>query len=181
MSKVTYEYGKALYELASEDCKENDYLGEIRVIREIFKDNEGLMTVISSPVIAKDERLSLIDKVFSNRIEINIRSFMKLLTERGKAKLIPECFDEYERLWYENSGIVLAYVESASPLSEDEKSSLHAALEKKTGSAVELRLSIIPSLIGGLRVNIGGELIDGSVKGRLSDIKEKLLSNTKGD
>ncbi len=176
MSKVTYEYGKALFELASEDGMINEYLGEIRIISGIFKDNEAFMSVIASPVIPKEERLALIDRIFSDSIELNIRSFMKLLTERGKAKLIPACFEEYERLWYENSGIVIAEVETASVLSENEKNRLHSALEKKTGSAVEMRVIVTPELIGGLRVKVGGELIDGSVKGRLSDIKTKLLN-----
>jgi len=67
-------------------------------------------------------------------------------------------------------------VVSAAALTEAQLSALKAALSKKTGGPVEISLSTDPSLIGGLRISLGGYVIDGSVKKQLSDMKDSLKS-----
>ena len=177
MPSVSYEYGKALYELSVELSQTNEYLLQVRQLKEIFKAETDLITVLASPVIPKEERLSVIDRIFKDKFSTHIVTILKLLTERGRAKIIVECLDEFERLWYENSGIVVAEAVSAIALTDEQINRLHKNLEERTGRSVELRTSVDPSLIGGVKVTVNGELIDGSIKGRLSRLKEDLTGH----
>jgi F-type H+-transporting ATPase subunit delta len=177
MPSVSYEYGKALYELSCELSLSDEYLLAIRQIREIFKSNGEIISILASPVITKQERVEIIDRIFATRIDTHIIAFLKLLTERGRAKIKPDCLDEFERLWYENSGIVIAEAVSATTLTDEQKIQLHKSLEDRTGMAVELRTKVDPSLLGGVRITINGEMIDGSIKGRLERLKEDIITN----
>lgn len=177
MPSVSYEYGKALFELSCELNLRDEFLLQVRYLRNVFKTEKELISILSSPVIQKDERNGIIDRIFGGRIHEHICSFLKILTERGKAAIIPQCLEEFDRLWYENSGIVIAEAISATEMTEEQKTRLIRNLEERTGHPVELRVRTDPSLIGGLKITVGGELIDGSIKGRLGKLKEDLTGH----
>lgn len=178
MADTVKEYGKALYELSREEGLENSFLGELRLIRGIMSDNPGYVTILSTPSIPRSERLQSIDKVFAGRIHEYICSFMKLMTKRGHSLYILPCFDEFERLWYQNSGIAIAEVTTAVPLNSEQKNALHAKLEASTGKSVEMRCSVNPSLIAGVSVTVDGVLLEGSVKAKLGSLKNALYGKT---
>ena len=119
MADTVREYGKALYELSCEEGLESEFLGELRVVSGIIAENPGFITLLSAPNIPKSERMQVIDNAFSGRIHEYICSFMKLMTKRGHSRYILPCFREYERLWYEYSGIAVADVTTAVPLTPE--------------------------------------------------------------
>jgi F-type H+-transporting ATPase subunit delta len=69
---------------------------------------------------------------------------------------------------------LVAQVVSATPLSEAQRDRLAAALSQTYGRAIQVNVDLDPSLIGGLRVQIGGELIDSSIAGRLADARRRI-------
>ena len=178
MADLIKEYGKALYELSEEDGQQSDYLGEIRFLRVLFHENPGFLRLLRAPNIPKTERMEAVDRVFGGRIEPCLCSFMKLMIKRGHAARIPACFDEYERLWYRKSGIAVAEVTSAVPLTSEQKNRLLARLESETGQSVEMRCTVDPALLGGLTVMIDGRLIEGSIRGKLASLREHLSETT---
>ncbi len=178
MADLVKEYGKALYELSEEDGLQSVYLGEIRFIRVLFRDNPGFLRLLRAPNIPKAERMESVDRVFNGRIEPCLCSFIKLMTKRGHAAFLLACLDEYERLWYRKSGIAVAEVTSAVPLTSEQKNRLLTMLESRTGQAVEMRCSVDPALIGGLSVMIDGHLLEGSLRGRLASLREHLSETT---
>lgn len=175
---VIREYGKALYELSCDEGLGSRFLGELRTIREIISESLGYISMLSSPNIPKSERLNSIDRVFAGRIHEYICSFMKLMTKRGHAQYILPCFDEFERLWYQNSGIVIANVTTAVALSTEQKNTLHAKLEAITEKSVEMRCHVDPTLIAGVSVTVDGVLLEGSIKAKLGSLKNALYGRT---
>ncbi len=178
MADVTKEYGKALYELSVEENRQPDYLGQIRYLRNLFRDTPELLALLRAPSIPKEDRMAVIDRIFGDRVEPYLCSFLKLMTKRGHASAIPSCLNEYERLWYEHSGIVVAEVISAVPLTSEQKSRLLAKLEAHTGKSVEMRCTLDEQVIGGVTVMLDGKLLEGSVRGRLDALREHLDRKT---
>ncbi len=172
------EYAKALYELSDEEGLQAEFLGELRLLEGIIVDHPGLITLLAAPNISKRERCEVIDRAFSGRCHEYICSFMKLMCCRGYARAILPCFAEYRRLWYERSGIAVAEVRSAVALTTEEKNALHQKLEAHTGKSVEMHCTVDPSLIGGVSVTVDGQLLEGSVRSRLSTLRESLLGKT---
>ncbi len=178
MTDIVKEYGKALYELSEEESLQSEFLGELRMLSKIIGDSPEFISLLSAPNISKSDRMDVIDKAFANRFHEYICSFMKLMTLRGHSRYILPCFDEYERLWYENSGIVIADVKTAIELTPSEKNRLHEKLEKYIGKSVEMRCTKDKNIIGGISVMINGVLSEGSVKARLDSLRETLFRKT---
>ena len=99
-------------------------------------------------------------------------SFLQLLCEHQKAESFTECLAEYERLREWASGSVEAIVRTAVELSEDQKQGLIKSIERRTGKSVTIKTVIDKSLLGGIAVEIDGEILDGSVKNNLKRVRE---------
>lgn len=178
MTDIVKEYSKALYELSEEENLESEFLGEIRMLSKIISDSPEFISLLSAPNISKYDRMNVIDKAFSGRFHEYICSFMKLMTRRGHARFILPCFTEYEKLWYEKSGIIVAEVKTAIEMTLPEKNVLYKKLEEYVGKSVEMRCTTDSSIIGGVSIMIGGILLEGSVKARLTALHEALFKKT---
>lgn len=178
MSAVEKEYTKALYELAEDEGRVGEYLSEIRELDKILEDNPRFIRLLSAPNIAVAERTEVLDGCFFGRCEEYILSFMKLMTERGYAEYIRGCFAEFERIYNERHNISVAHVKSAVLLTEEMKAALKKKLEAYSKKKVELKITHIPSLIGGISVEIDGVLLEGSVKARLDKLRSDISNIT---
>jgi F-type H+-transporting ATPase subunit delta len=83
---------------------------------------------------------------------------------------------EFRRLYNRREGIVEADATSAAELDPDEVAALRSRLEQITGEKVELQTHVDASLLGGVQVRVGDLLIDGSVRGRLERLRNRLAS-----
>ena len=178
MSDVSKEYGGALFDLACEENIEFDILGQLRVVENVIRENPEYIKFLTAPNIPKSERVEAVDAAFSGRVHQYICSFLKLLTERGYARYIAECIGEYEERYYEYKGLVVAKVQSAVELSDTQKNAILTKLEKITGKEIELRCTVDPSLIGGMKIYVGDTLYEGTVRAKLDDLKNRLSATT---
>lgn len=178
MSEVSTEYGKALYELSEESGAEEKYLSEVRDIDGIFASCPEYLRLLGAPNIPVQERTGMLDGSFGGRCEEYILSFMKLMVERGYAHHIRECFAEFEDIYLSRHGIVRARVQSAVALNEKQVNALHAKLEDYSKKKVEMSVTVVPSLIGGIRVELDGKLLEGSVRSRLDKLRSDILGTT---
>ena len=177
MSDIKVEYGGALSDLAFEEKREDAVLESVRAVKKVIADNPDYIKFLAAPNISREEKLNAVEEAFGG-IDEYVKSFLKIMTERGYAFFIVECLEEYERLYFSNKNISVAKVLCASELSEAQKAALKTNLEKKTGKKIEFEFVLSPEIIGGIRILIDGELFDGSIKGRLDDLREKLAHTT---
>ena len=103
-------------------------------------------------------------------------NLIQLMLRRGRIEDVPRVASEFRRLDNARQGITIATATSAAPLSKDEVAALTSRLEAFTGGRVELDVHVDPSLLGGLVVQVGDRLIDGSVRGRLERLRNQLVS-----
>jgi F-type H+-transporting ATPase subunit delta len=172
MMQMSKEYAEALFALAMENDKQNEYALSLECIQEILLDNPEYIDFLSSPGITLATRLDAIEKAFGDSIEQNVVSFVKLLCEKGRIRAIKSCIEEYKKLLNAEKSISTAIVTSAIELTEEEKQRLTDKLEVKSGHSVILECKIDKSLIGGLVIELDGKMIDASVKGRLGEVKD---------
>ncbi len=172
MSGIAREYAGALYSLASDEGLE--FIGEIRELKKALDGNPEVLKLLSNPVIPKSERQEAAGRIFSGRIHPYLLNLIKLAVKNNRVPVIPEILTDYIALWYRYSGITVAEVETAVPLEETQKSRLHTALEKKYGGNVEMRLAVNPSLIGGVRVTVGDNLADNTVRHKIDGLDRQL-------
>ncbi len=171
MTEISNEYATALFSLALEVGSEKEYSDCLGIISENFKAEPEYLEFLSCPSIPVGERTSAIDTAFGSMPE-HVVSFLKILCEKGRIGNFEECFEIYGKLLSEHEKRQTAIVTSAVELTDEEKSALSAKLSKKEGCTVTITCRVDPSIIGGLIIETGGKVIDGSIRGKLSEVKD---------
>jgi F-type H+-transporting ATPase subunit delta len=118
-------------------------------------------------------------RLLDGRVIPGVLNLGRLLAQRGRFETLSAIAAEYTRLLNRRRGIVEAVVTSAQPLSAEEGAALRARVEAMTGTAVNLRSEVDPTLIGGLTVRVGDQLLDASVRGRLERLRHQLVGTTR--
>ena len=171
-------YAEAAFELATRD-KALDAWADGLALAARFAAAESVVKVVDNPSIPYADRVAAVDSLLGERVPDSIRNLARLLAQRGRFETFPAIAAEYHRLYNRQRGIVEAVVTSAQPLTKDETAALQARVESMTGAGVELRSEIDESLIGGLTVRVGDQLLDASVRGRLERLREQLVQGAR--
>ena len=178
MTQAARVYGESMYELALSEGLSGEILEEMKVIRRLFQDNPDYVHLLSEPSIPGNERIDLIEIAFGKQAERYLVNFIKLLCEKNLLREFGGCCDEYLRRYNQDNGIAEATATSAVPLTEAQAEARFLMLEKLSGKKISLSLKTNPSLLGGVRVELEGKELDGTVKGRLDGLSRKLDSLT---
>lgn len=174
MMKDSDLYGQSLYDLASSENLADDILCQMQTVRQLFTENPDYVRLLTEPSIPKKQRLALLDEAFGSDMQPYLLNFLKILVENGIVRDFGGCCRRYTALYNADRGIAQAEVTSAVPLSGQQLERLRAKLEEISGKKIQLQPKVDPSVLGGLRVSLEGKLLDGTVKGRLDDLRRKV-------
>ena len=174
MTQTARLYGGSLYDFAAEERLTDVIYEQTKEIRKLFGENPDYVKLLSEPAIPFEERKGLIETAFGTQAERYLVNFIKLLCERNILHEFAGCCEEFTRRYHAEHGIAEAIVTSAAALKEDQISALKTKLEKISGKKVELKLVVDPTVLAGIRVEIEGRQLDGTVQSRLSGISRRL-------
>ncbi len=175
MTDICKEYAVALFELAGEKGGRGELMDALSFIEGIFDVTPGLSGFLRSPAIPLSRRTDTVKEAFGDSVPETAVNFLCLLCEKGQTDLFRVAVGEYAKLYEESVRRSRAVVTSAVELTDAEKERLAEALTKKSGTdRVDVEYVIDPDIIGGIIVETGGEVMDGSVRGRLNSIKKGL-------
>lgn len=174
MTQTARLYGSSLYSLAAEEQLTGVILEQMNVIRQLFRENPDYIRLLMEPSIPQEERKDLIEKAFGSQAERYLVNFLKLLCERNILGEFAGCCEEFTRCYNADHNIAQAVVTSAIALNEKQLEALKAKLEKISGKQISLETKVDASVLGGLRVELEGKQLDGTVQGRLDDVSRKL-------
>ncbi|MEW5992645.1 MAG: F0F1 ATP synthase subunit delta [Chloroflexota bacterium] len=171
-------YAEAAFELAARDDAFDAWATGLSLAAR-FAVDEGVVRVVDNPSIPHAERLAVVATLLEGRVLPGVLNLARLLSQRGRFETLPAVAAEYTRLLNRRRGIVEAVVTSAQPLSADETKALRARIEAMTGSGVDLRAEVDATLIGGLTVRVGDQLLDASLRGRLERLRHQLAGSAR--
>lgn len=172
MTEVGKEYGTALFMLACEEAAKAEYAEALEKIKAVFTENPDYMSFLTSPSVSLGERLAAIQSAFGSTVPENLVSYLQLLCEKGRMSSFFQSADEFRALLDASEHISTAVITSAVELTDAEKEKLVAKLESIHKAKVEAEYRIDENLLGGLIVEIDGNVMDGSLKHRLREVKE---------
>ena len=135
---------------------------------------EQYFSFFTEPSIKKAERLSLIDKAFGGSCEKYLVSFIKLLCERELLGEYEGCCEIFSKRFNEDHNISEAVVTSAVALSDSQIKALASKLEAMSGKKIMITAKVDPKVLAGIKVELDGKQLDGTVSGRLQGIQRKL-------
>ncbi len=176
MTETAKRYGGSLYDLAAEEGLEQDILNDVEGCAKIMAENPDYLHLLSMPNLPKKERCGLIDEAFANQVHPYVVNFMKILCENGTLRELRGCAREYRLRYNDAHGIVEATAIAAVPLSEENRAHLEAKLCAMTGKTVQLETKVDPSVLGGIRLDMEGARMDGTVQARLDALRRSIAS-----
>jgi F-type H+-transporting ATPase subunit delta len=172
---VAKRYALALFEIAKEQQMLQSFDNELRIIKKVVLDNPDLISLLKSPKLSADQKKLIIKDVF-NGSSVYVINLLMLLMDRNREAYIAEVADAFIDLSNEEQGIAEASVYSVRPLTANESAIISSEFAKKVNKvSLNIENIIDPDLLGGLKVQIGNRIFDGSLQGKLSRLKRELI------
>ncbi|MCI6888616.1 MAG: ATP synthase F1 subunit delta [Ruminococcus sp.] len=175
-NNVASAYAEAVFELAEESDCLDDICYELSTIAEIFSSNPELTQLLILPTLSKEERISVLQQVFSKTSGM-LLDFLCLLTERGRINYICEIEKVFRKLYNQKNNIEEVTVTTGVELTEDERLRLTVKLQNKLNKRIKLIEKINKDIIGGVQLKYGDTLIDNSISSRIGSIAKELKDN----
>ena len=173
---VAKRYANALFQLAEEKSTLEAYENDLAVVKEVFNKNEQLNTFLEHPSVNNKKKQQVLEKAF-NGLHVDVLNTLKLLLERGRIGIIPSVADDFSQLVNDKKGIAEAKVYSVRELSEQEQDRLKQTFAKRFNKKDIHLINIVdPEILGGIKVQVGNTIFDGSVKRKLKRMERDIIT-----
>ncbi len=167
-ARVVDPYAEALVSLASAQGLLDTFEADIRFIAAVLQATPELGPFLASPLIKVEAKKNLLQQVFADQIHPLLLNALKLLCDRRRIMFLEAVCQRFLELQRKLRNIVLAEVTTAVPLTEAQQQSIRERVRDFTqASGVELQTSQDPTLLGGVIIKIGSQVIDLSLRGQL--------------
>ena len=165
------DYAAAIFDLIVEAWTQ--HLGDVQ---RVVKQDAALRAGLLDPKNSIQEKLALLDQALPDRLAADVRKFLGTLLEAGQFDQLDAIVSEFERLASRRPERKLAQVTSAVPLTEAEQAAMQEKLTQRFGPDLEFEFKVDASLVGGVYLRVGDQVIDGSVAGKLAALRDRLAA-----
>lgn len=172
LTTIARPYAEAVFRLADNKTERARWSEMLMYAASIAVDDD-MRKLLNNARYTREQVLGLFLDICADKLDAQGRNLLKLLSENGRLTLLPEIAAVYEVLRADEEGTIEAEMITAYPVSEAQRSKIAAALAKRLGREVNLKVTEDKSLLGGAIIRAGDMVIDGSVQGKL----EKLASS----
>ena len=172
MSDRTTLYADAYLALITAEGSGNEVIDELFRVSRTIEGNDELRDALGDPRIEASRRAQIVQDLLDGKAHALTISLVSTAVTNGRIRELPAIVDRLLERNASSGDKVIAQVRSAVALSDDQKRRLADALSKKTGKQIEVVVDIDPTVMGGLVTQIGDTVIDGSVRHRLSQLRE---------
>ncbi len=178
-SAIAERYARAMFELGLETGKLEQLTSDFRRFYDAFTCSAELRGVLSNPAVSEEQRTSVL-RTLASRLAMGTEALnaVRLLTRRRRLAQVPAISRRLGTLADERAGIVRVKVTSAAPLPDTFYAQLAAKIETGLGKKPVIERSTDASLIAGVVTTIGDNTIDGSLKGKLEALEQRLTSSS---
>ena len=174
--QVSKTYGSALFEVAKEMQALDTILEEVLFVKQSFIENEDLGKLLIHPNVDKDEKVKVIENIYKGKISDEITGLMIMLIEKDHTKDFIPVFDYVISAIKEEKRIGVAYITSAVPLNDGQKTKIEQKLLETTAyETIEGCYQVDKGLLGGWVVRIADTVVDSSLKTQIDKLSKQLL------
>ncbi|MBT9507260.1 F0F1 ATP synthase subunit delta [Rhodoferax sp.] len=173
LATIARPYAEALFKASSSDL--NGAAVWVEALQEIAK-NAQLQQFSDNPNVTTAQVFDVIAGVAKVALPDMAKNFLRTVIENGRLNALPEIAEQFRALKNAQSGSSDAVVYSAFAIDGAAVADLKVTLEKRFGRKLNVSVELQPELIGGIRVAVGDEVLDSSVKARLEQMKMALTA-----
>ena len=168
-------YAGAVFELADKSNSLAEWAPLLASMAR-FAAHPEVRACIANPNLGAKPLYTLFTSLCGDDLSAEARNFVRVLIANDRLALLPEIHAQFLELKNAREGLVEAEIRTAFPLNNAQVSSLVADLERRFKRRVHPRVTQDKELIGGVRIAVGDEVIDSSVRGRLEEMAAALKS-----
>ena len=143
---IANRYAEALFQLSEEENISKEIYCELHDVVQLVKKNKDLDNVFKSPLVAKNEKIDLIEALFNEKINNNLKNFLKILVEKGRISSLQSIELTFKELLNEKHNILEGTVISAVALTAKKVKELEETLSKKYNKNITLENKVDKSI-----------------------------------
>lgn len=173
IATIARPYAEALFQAERSNLPlAQEWLDDLAVVAA----DDRLKQFASDPRMAADQVFQMITGVLPKSLPDRGVNFLRVVIANERVAVLPEVARQFRLLVNGVTGVADALVQSAFPMQESELEALKQLLEKRFGRSLRLKVMLLPELIGGVRIEVGDEVLDTSVRARLQQMKMALTT-----
>ena len=173
---IARPYAEAVFRVAQEE-KTHQAWSEVLAMLAHIAQNTDVMNVVDHPKLMFDEVLQfLLEIIGPESVTQAMKNFITVILENGRFKTLPLVATHYEDMRAQLAGVTKVTIETAFAIDDSKLKALKTQLEKHFKQKIEAKVVEHSELIGGVRVIVGDEIIDASIRGKLSSLAASLKS-----
>ena len=174
MTDLAREYGEGLFLLCRQEGLIDPIEDDLQSLCSLFSAQPEYLRLLSSRAIPRAERLNMCAQALRGQVHEYTLNFVRILIERGALNELKGCLEHFHARALEEKGLVEARVVTARPLTPAQKAALEKRLSALSGKRALLQVTVDPSVIGGLRVDIEDKRYDNTIQHRMALLKRHL-------
>ena len=167
---IAKRYAEAVYGVAKEKDKVKEIYDMLNSLMELYINDSEFRNFMLHPLIENSEKKGFLGKIFTDADDITM-NIIDYLVDKDRIEIIRYIVSEYLKLYYLENNEVEVTVIFSKELSEEQFDLLKSKLEKKVGKKIILKIEVNKDIIGGGIVKMGDQIIDGSIKRQIENIK----------
>lgn len=173
VSSAARRYGRALFEVAQAAGSLDAVRADMKLLGSVLSE-PSTATALADPRLDEGRKRSMLDKALQAYLHEHTQSLMGVLERRARLALLAQVPAAFEELLDEHEGRLRGTLETARPMDDESRRQVEDALSRTTGKKVLLDTTVDENLLGGIRVTLAGTRYDGSARGRLDGLRQRL-------
>jgi len=174
-SGIAQRYATAVFELARESKSLKSLESDVAALDGALTESADLRGLIASPVYSRDQVTSAITAVAQKMaLSQTVTGALGVMARKRRLFALPQVLAALRAMIAEEKGEVTVDVTSATPLTKGQQADLVKTLKARVGKEINLKLAVDESLIGGLVIKVGSQMIDSSIRAKLAALKNSM-------
>ncbi len=167
-------YARALFEIARAEGTIDEVEDELFRFARSYESSDALRNALTDEMIPAGKRQAIVEDLLGGKATATTTQLVSMVVGSGRGRDLPAIIDKLVERASSSKNLEVAEVRSAVALTDDQQDRLKAALANATGKAVNLKVIVDPSILGGIVATVGDSVIDGSVRTRVDQLKSRL-------
>jgi F-type H+-transporting ATPase subunit delta len=168
-------YASALFELARDERQIDSVAQSLRLVHDTLQASPELHALTNSPLVGREDAgKALAATAAALKLDPITTNFLGVIARNGRLRQLPDIIRLFGRLAAEHRGETTAEVTSARPLDDDQIAALRASLGQRAGRDITVDARVDPSILGGIVVRLGSQMIDASIRTKLNTLAQAM-------
>ncbi|WP_313808123.1 ATP synthase F1 subunit delta [Flavobacterium sp.] len=175
MSRAAIRYAKAILELANANGKASNVNEDMKSIATSIAESAELKDFLANPTVKGETKISALTEIFASA-QNETKGLFQLLLDNKRFEILPAVASQYKLLFDEMSGVEVAKVTTAFPITPELEAKVLAKIKEFSNKSITVQNIVDESIIGGFIIRIGDKQYNASVASRLQNLKRELLN-----